>query len=148
MPSLIESRSPINVGWFYYSNHGGNLLLTWLCSLVHHLQYGTCWNFLCVFDNSPWILFALKYKCSRYKSVSRSVMSHSLWPHGLWPTRLHCPWNSPGKNTGVISIPFSRGSSWPRNQTGYPAWQAVSLLYEPAGKTLQIQNLLARWEMR
>ena len=57
MPSLIESRSPINVGWFYYSNHGGNLLLTWLCSLVHHLQYGTCWIFLCVFHNSPWILF-------------------------------------------------------------------------------------------
>ena len=23
------------------------------------------------------------------------------WPHGLWPTRLLCPWNFPGKNTGV-----------------------------------------------
>ena len=23
------------------------------------------------------------------------------WPHGLWPTRLLCPWDSPGKNTGV-----------------------------------------------
>ena len=22
-------------------------------------------------------------------------------PHGLWPARLLCPWNSPGKNTGV-----------------------------------------------
>ena len=21
-------------------------------------------------------------------------------PHGLWPTRLFCPWDSPGKNTG------------------------------------------------
>ena len=21
--------------------------------------------------------------------------------HGLWPTRLPCPWDSPGKNTGV-----------------------------------------------
>ena len=30
-----------------------------------------------------------------------SVMSNSLWPHGLYPTRLLCPWNSPGKNTGV-----------------------------------------------
>ena len=27
-------------------------------------------------------------------------MSDSLWPHGLGPTRLLCPWNSPGKNTG------------------------------------------------
>ena len=24
-----------------------------------------------------------------------------LWPHGLQPTRLLCPWNSLGKNTGV-----------------------------------------------
>ena len=30
-----------------------------------------------------------------------SVMSDYLWPHGLWPTRLLCPWDSPGKNTGV-----------------------------------------------
>ena len=30
-----------------------------------------------------------------------SVMSNSLWPHRLQPTRLLCPWDSPGKNTGV-----------------------------------------------
>ena len=34
-------------------------------------------------------------------SVSLSVMSTSLWPHGLYLTTLLCPWNSPGKNTGV-----------------------------------------------
>ena len=28
-------------------------------------------------------------------------MSNSLRPHGLQPTRLLCPWDSPGKNTGV-----------------------------------------------
>ena len=28
-------------------------------------------------------------------------MSDSLQPHGLQPTRLLCPWNSLGKNTGV-----------------------------------------------
>ena len=33
--------------------------------------------------------------------VSHSVMSDSLQPQGLQPTRLLCPWNSPGKNTGV-----------------------------------------------
>ena len=26
-----------------------------------------------------------------------------------------CPWDSLGKNTGVVAIPFSRGSFWPRN---------------------------------
>ena len=30
-----------------------------------------------------------------------SVMSDSLQPHGLQPARLLCPWNSPGKKTGV-----------------------------------------------
>ena len=49
--------------------------------------------------------------------VSHSVMFDSFWLHGLWPTSLLCPWNSPGKNTGVDIIPFSRGSSWPRDQT-------------------------------
>ena len=33
--------------------------------------------------------------------VSLSVMVNSLQPLGLQPSRLLCPWNSPGKNTGV-----------------------------------------------
>ena len=32
---------------------------------------------------------------------SRSVVFDSLRPHGLQPTRLLCPWDSPGKSTGV-----------------------------------------------
>ena len=32
---------------------------------------------------------------------SRSVVSDSLWPRGLQPTRLLCPWEFPGKRTGV-----------------------------------------------
>ena len=30
-----------------------------------------------------------------------SVVSDSVQPHGLQPTRLLCPWDSPGKDTGV-----------------------------------------------
>ena len=33
--------------------------------------------------------------------VSHSVVFNSLRPQGLYPARLLCPWNSPGKNTGV-----------------------------------------------
>ena len=33
--------------------------------------------------------------------LSHSVMSDSLRPHGRQPARLLCPWDSPGKNTGV-----------------------------------------------
>ena len=28
-------------------------------------------------------------------------MSDSVWPHRRQPTRCSCPWDSPGKNTGV-----------------------------------------------
>ena len=30
-----------------------------------------------------------------------SVVSDSYWPHGLQPTSLLCPWDFPGKSTGV-----------------------------------------------
>ena len=46
------------------------------------------------------------------ESESRSVMSDSLQPHGLYS-----PWNSPGQNTGVVAIPFFRGSSQSRDWT-------------------------------
>jgi len=35
------------------------------------------------------------------ESISRSVVSNSLRPHTLQPARLLCPWNSPGKNSGM-----------------------------------------------
>ena len=38
-------------------------------------------------------------------------MSDSLRLHGLYS-----PWNSPGQNTEWVAFPFSRGSSWNRNQ--------------------------------
>ena len=36
---------------------------------------------------------------------------------GLWSTRLLCPWDFPGKNTRVGCHSFSKGASWPRDQT-------------------------------
>ena len=36
--------------------------------------------------------------CARAQSLS---VSDSLQPHGLQPTVFLCPWDSPGKNTGV-----------------------------------------------
>ena len=45
----------------------------------------------------PAAVFQLEHICV----LSRSFVSDSLQPYGLWPARLHCPWDSPGKNTGV-----------------------------------------------
>ena len=48
------------------------------------------------------------------QSLSRVQL---LQPHTLWPTRFLYPWTSLGKNIGVGSPPFSRGSSQPRDWT-------------------------------
>ena len=50
----------------------------------------------------------------KYYSLSCVWLFATPWTE---PTRLLCPRNSPGKNTGGVAIPFSRGSSWPREQT-------------------------------
>ena len=34
-------------------------------------------------------------------AAAASVVSDSSWPHGLQPSRLLCPWDFPGKNTGA-----------------------------------------------
>ena len=47
-----------------------------------------------MFEQTPFCIIIVK-------NVSCSVVSGSSQPHGLWPCRLLCPWNSPGKNTGV-----------------------------------------------
>ena len=65
-------------------------------------------------------------------------MSESLWPYGLWPTRLLCPWDSPGTNTGVDSlfllqeIFLTQGSNL--HLLGLLHWQAGSLPLAPPGK--------------
>ena len=70
------------------------------------------------------------------------ILSHfsCIWPYGLEPTRLLCPWDSPGKNTGAGCHATSRGSSQPRDQTHiwlhllHCRW--ISLPSGPPGKPL------------
>ena len=66
-----------------------------------------------------YIITLLVHACS-----FASVVSNYVWPYGLWPTRLLCPWDSPGKNTGVVAITYSRESSQPRDRT----WVSVSCI--------------------
>ena len=42
-----------------------------------------------------YLLFIFNYVCQSHSHVQLFVT------HGLWPARLPCPWDSPGKNTGV-----------------------------------------------
>ena len=50
-------------------------------------------------------------------SVSHSVISDSLRLQGPQPARFLCPWDSPARIMEWVAMPFSRGSSWPRDQT-------------------------------
>ena len=63
-------------------------ILIWL----HH-------NFLCV-------CLSFRLWCAQ----PFSVVSDSFWPHGPQPARLLCPWDSPGKNTGVGCYALLQGS--------------------------------------
>ena len=67
--------------------------------------------------------------------VSKEIMSGagslqscpSLWPYGLEPTRLPCPWDSPGKNTGVGCYALLQGIFQIQHLFHLLHWQAVSL---------------------
>ena len=47
---------------------------------------------------SPWFMTSKPYR----RVLCLVTQPHpTLWPYGLQPARLLCPWDSPGKNTGV-----------------------------------------------
>ena len=69
-------------------------------------------NHLYIFKFYWNIVYLLCFCCTaEWLSYTYLYTSYFL----LW--RLLCPCDSPGKNTGVVAIPFSRGSSQPRDRT-------------------------------
>ena len=73
--------------------------------------------------------------------LSCSVVSDSSQPHRLYPARLLCPWNVPGKNTGVGCHLLPRGSP-PTQDHPDPgikptslAWAGEFFTTEPPGKS-------------
>ena len=75
----------------------------------------------------------MQHMCAQSLSVP-----DSLWPRGLQPANLLCPWDSPGKNTGV-SCHFLFQEIFP-TQGSNPClfcllhWQVGSLPLAPPGK--------------
>ena len=63
-----------------------------------------------------------------------SIVSNSLQLHRLQPYRLLCPWNSPGKNTGVGSFSSPGDLTNPEIKPRSSALQADSLPSESPGK--------------
>ena len=70
------------------------------------------------------------------------VESDSSWPHGLQPARLLCPWNSPGKITGVGCHSLFQGMLPTQGlNLGIPH-RRRSLPSEPPGKASRDLDLL------
>ena len=63
-------------------------------------------------DSLPLSHWGSPTQCTECESVKVLVtqLCPTLQPHGLWLTRFLCPWNSPGKNTGVGSHSFLQGN--------------------------------------
>ena len=64
---------------------------------IHHFMSNICQHFWHT-ASAPNTSFLWRMKC---ESVSSSVGSDFLWPHGLQSSCFLCPWDSPGKDTGV-----------------------------------------------
>ena len=82
---------------------------------------------------------------------ARSVMSHCLLSHGLWPSRLLCPWDSPGKNTGVGGHSLLQDIFLTHGLTSRLLcllhWQSSSLPLAPPGKPKNVTQLYPTlWE--
>ena len=84
--------------------------------------------------------------------LSASVVSSSLQPCELWPSRLHCPWDSPGKNTGMGSHALLQWifstQSLNLSLLHFLHWQVGSLPLAPPGKSYVValvQSLSRVW---
>ena len=100
-----------------------NLYSTWLSfrsSIILPQKSPMCIHLI----KSSFFQTLLKNLKGELVSESCSVVSDFLWPHELQPTRLLCPWNSSGKDTGVGCYSLLQGSSWPRN------WNWVSCIVD------------------
>ena len=71
-----------------------------------------------------------------YAVLSHSVPSNSLQPHGLQPARILCPWDSPGKNTGV-GCQFHLQGIFPAqgSNPGFLHCRLILLTTKPPGKS-------------
>ena len=97
------------------------------------------WNYI---SKTPWSLGI---------SVSCSVVSDSFWPYGPYPSRLLCPWNFPGENTGVGCHSHLQGIFPTQGSNlGLPHCRQIlnHLSYQGSmisGKSIKICLILTHW---
>ena len=121
----------MNIIHYYF--HSKSLKFSVYFILTAHLDSDQ-YRFMCL--NSH-VCLGVTYQAREFM-LSRFSHVDSLRPHGLQLTRLLCPWDSPGKNTGVGSHTLFQGIFL--TQGSNPCllhllnWQVGSLPLAPSGK--------------
>ena len=67
-------------------------------------------------------------------------MSDSVQPYGLQPARLLCPWDSPGKNTGV-GCHFLLQGIFPTQESNWGLLHCRQILYQLSYEEALYKNL-------
>ena len=85
--------------------------MVWLNLLTQHaseqllcclrLGPGTMWRWWQLIRSFPLPSKYLKVCSQKFAAAAVTSVSDSVRPHRRQPTRLRCPWDSPGKNTGA-----------------------------------------------
>ena len=88
------------------------------------------------------------FTCAWYSVTS--VISHSFRVCGPWPARLLCPWDSPGKDSGVGCHALLQGIVPPRDWTHVSCISCIPggfFTTEPPGKSeaFRIASCLFSW---
>ena len=127
------------------------------CAFSKYLNYiilFSCFKPVNPKGNQPWMF------TGEVKKWSHSVMSNSLRPHGLYPARLPCPWDFPGKNTGMgyhfllqgifptpgsnLGLPYGRKALYCLSHQRIP-WNSVWVTREFIGRTDAKAEALILW---
>ena len=116
-----------------------------LCSILHSRLNAV--GIQLVIRVKPVCVCVCVYVCTHAQSCLTL-----LQPHGLLFARPLCPWNSPGKNTGVGCRFLLQGSSWPRNQTWVFCTFCIGrwILYHCATREAWVKQILSsiEWFLR
>ena len=112
---LVHESFQIHIFFRYIPR--SRIIIHYLRRVYDTLVYDPGWSYNSTF--TVWETSILFH--SEKVKVTQSYLTLCL-PHWLQRTKLLCPWNSPGKNTGVGSHSLLQGSSPPRD------WTQVSCL--------------------
>ena len=90
--------------------------------------------------------------CQHRRHAVTSVEPYSLLPYRLQPASLLCPWDSPGKNTGVGCHALLQRIFLTQGSNPHPLcllhWQVGSLPLGPPGSLCVCVSVCASWRPR